>query len=129
MREPWHIFLDCLCTLCNAESGGKTVAAIGVEQTNVGSIFWIATNDQQASGIVSTSKNETVHDARDFVHSTLRALAELPKNATSTNKVHSEIFRQSVKFCKKRIAHYRKFALKLARSVKIAPLISSDCKS
>ena len=129
LREPWHIFLDCLCTLCDAESGGTTVVAIGVEQTDTESIFWIATNDQQASEIVSTTTSVTSQDARDFVHSTLQALAGLLKNPTSASKIHSEIFLRSVEFCKKRIAHYRKFTLKLIRSVKNAASVSADCES
>lgn len=119
-RQPWHIFLDCLCTLCDAESGGATTTSIGVEQVDSKSIFWIATNERSTAQGPSTTRELHLQDVRSLVERTLQDLAGLKTDHNSASAIQLAIFRNSVNFCKKRIAHYRKYALKFIASIKAA---------
>lgn len=117
-RQPWQIFLDCLCTLCDAGNGGSTTTSIAVEQTRLGSIFWIATNLESNSKARFPASEKGLQAARELLERTLQALAGLHANPDAASAVQNAIYVDSIELCRKRISHYRGYAIRFMKAIR-----------
>jgi hypothetical protein len=87
-------FLDHLSWLCDPLSRGRTVAGIGVEESQDGSKFWIASN------------NGCKRPVKRHLQWLLRILEKLVDGRMTTDAVRNQIFERSIELSSERVKNY-----------------------
>ena len=107
-RTPWQRFLDDLSSLCDTESGGRTVTSIAVERLPHSLRFWIAANDHVKPRALALLVQ---------ILAELRTLALTP--CLSTNDVEARIFNGAIYDSHERVGDYvRKLRMNIRMAAK-----------
>lgn len=103
----WRNFLDQLSWICDSETGGDTVTAIGAQKTVEFSVFWLASN--------SNAREK----AKEHAVTVLEQLNRLIRaDGTSVAQIEQEICGQCISFSFKRIKSYASQLLTAVRNAR-----------
>ncbi|OAL42582.1 hypothetical protein IQ07DRAFT_669315 [Pyrenochaeta sp. DS3sAY3a] len=94
LKDLRRIFLSELAYVCDYDKGGETVAALGLQTTPQGHIFWVASNTGSGTKVIP------------FLNSLLTKLTHI-STASNTADVLEEVVSQCIRFATPRIKKYR----------------------
>ena len=109
-RTAWHRFLDDLSYLCDAETGGKSVSSIAVQQNDDMLVFWI-------------SANGGLRRACQHLRWSLKQLAGCNYSQISAAETRAELLGKTTEMSSRKVRNYvRELQLHISQAERLRPM-------